>query len=328
MDIFTEEELTNMRHTALKTLCEERSLQKERSKVACVASILEWQERHPDGAVTDDDNDEDNDEENVNAGREDDGDVQAEVPQVGRKRTRVVNIEDRQIQGIDKRQKVSNLDDRLLTKAQLDEILVQHQSNRMGADVEARVEIRKMLVKKTADEYFPDLELKKLKLQHEYNALRDIGRAFMEYEEAETEVERVELASRVKRLLTARAATIVTADKEGWSVAQFVEPESKSFLQDTKALVKEARSKFKKGDQSYRRRNGSGGTRSNTRVNGNITTTSANSNGFFRNSTPAGSRSTTRTGTPSGFKPPGAKKTIQCYTCRGPHLQRDCPQRR
>jgi hypothetical protein len=320
--------LGTMSFADLKAACTDRGIPTERTKVACKNKIIEWQTNNPPDVEQNEGEVEDEPEvaEQVEVERQQpQGQALVLVGTKKRSRLNTEGVEEVGPKELEQPDVKRRATERPLTQGQLNEILAKETNH---ADLEARVEIRKMLIKKSADDYYPNMELKKLKLQHEYDSLRDIGRAVMVCEAAESEMERVELFACVKQLITARAAAIVTADKEGWGIAQFIEAERPNFLQDTKALVKEARSKFKKGDVRYR----AGTNRSSRIFNNNTTTTSTSAsssdNSFFRPHPVGGNRTNNfpRQGTPSGKRNFNSRRPIQCYSCKGPHLQKNCPQ--
>jgi hypothetical protein len=179
-----------------------------------------------------------------------------------------------------------------------------------------REDVQSLWLNKQASDYFPGKEFKKPKLQHQYDAIRDIGRSLYLAENAPTpEDTRIALRD-AKKLVVARAAALVTAGTLGWEVARHVEPDQTDFMQDAKPLIKEARAKAKKGDirsdsVSFRRP-----PHNNRFFLGESSAATRTNFTPYRNNT----GTTTRVGTPS--KQRGRPK---CWTCGGDHLKRDCP---
>ena len=109
-------------------------------------------------------------------------------------------------------------------------LLLQEVMAAKPVDFEVRREVNRFSVKEAAEEWWPDMNLHKPKLQHEYDAIRDIARASMQAANADTSEQRQHYLAKERKLLTARASTIFCADKEGWNVAQHVAPEPNNFF--------------------------------------------------------------------------------------------------
>lgn len=174
--------------------------------------------------------------------------------------------------------------------------------------MEARNELRRFMIKDEANKYFPDLEFKKPKLQHDYDALKDVGRILMSCKGAESEAERLKLTDKALELVTKRAAMCLTADTEGWEIAQLIRPETENFIETAKPWIKEARQRCKKGEKVYKRRYNNA------------------ENKFFRGGYGRKNRYNTRQKFGESTNIQASKnQTIKCYSCGGPHRQKDCP---
>ena len=160
-----------------------------------------------------------------------------------------------------------------------------------------------------AEKRWPDCVFKKPKLQHEYDALKDAGRALFHLTHSSSHQEMDEWANKLQGILEERGQIVVIAEKEGWGVAFQLHEDVGTFLDDRKQKVKEARKKAKKKTPS-----GKFFPSSSTSYLQRSWSNPFQAAGDSQRNFP-------RTGKPSNQQAPSH---VKCWSCQGNHYHSQC----
>jgi len=156
---------------------------------------------------------------------------------------------------------------------------------------------------------FPDRSFEKRRTQHEYDALKGIGRKLMELAGVldEEDVLPVRYLREALQLVEERLLTVVVGEEESWKTAKFVADEAPGcWLKDYESAVKEARRKALNAKAKDKKRKATYAfLKEDARP--------------FRKPPAAGWEAR-----PAGS---GGPPRVACYNCGGRHFARDCPQR-
>lgn len=305
--IYTREELQPMKRAQLKGICDALGITGARSLADTVTRILNaqgnlQQQQQPRGVQADAGRalNQPGDEvggqnlqvNNVNAaagvgqpsGHGDEGQHALE-PQVGEKRS--------------------------FSQAQIEELVNHYQ--RQEDEIRGMAQQLEILRSKNeAEERWPERKFKKPKLQHEYDALKSMGRSLYHLSHANTRLEMNEWIKKLKDQLEERGQVVVTAEEEGWAVASQLHEDVGSFLEDRKDFLKEARKKAKKSKTS--KFFPSSPSPYLQRTWGKSNPSADNTQSPYP-----------RTGKP-GFSNQQAPPHITCWKCKGNHYKSNCPQ--
>jgi hypothetical protein len=169
--------------------------------------------------------------------------------------------------------------------------------------------------KELAEKRWPDRDFKKPKLQHEYDALRDAGRALFHLTHSGSMTEIEHWAAETQKILEERGQVVVTAEEEGWGVASQLHEEEGTFLEDRKDNLKEARKKARKKASTP-----------SGKFFPTLPTSSYQKKWGQPSLHPESSQySSPRTGKPAMSTQSQAPPHVKCWKCKGNHYRSQCP---